>query len=220
MARRGPGSPRSRGGALSWACLGAGLLPCGPCPRGARSAWPNHPSPGSGLGCPLLSSAASRATRPPSWTSLSPREATRPLGPAWELCLSTVVWSGRRAPPWAAGRRARPPVSASESPGWAVDLDLGSARGRGRVWTLQRKEISVCLPLVQTLPVVSESTLNTFQALWPEIQRLQHLATICCSGLFSRISFTNSFNKKYLSNINHCAGQIEDTKVEERAWSL
>lgn len=141
------GSPRSRGGALSWACLGAGLLPCGPCPRGARSAWPNHPSPGSGLGCPLLSSAASRATRPPSWTSLSPREATRPLGPAWELCLSTVVWSGRRAPPWAAGRRARPPVSASESPGWAVDLDLGSARGRGRVWVSvppARKRIAGC----------------------------------------------------------------------------
>lgn len=93
--------------------------PSGPCPRGARSALPDHPSPGSGLGCPLLSLAASRATRRPSRASLSPGEAARLLGPAGELCLARGLWprvgSGeQRRPGLQEGERGH--LSARQSP--------------------------------------------------------------------------------------------------------
>lgn len=68
----------------------------------------------------------------------SPRGSRRPSGaslgavPGARAVAADPEWG--RAPPWAAGRRARPPVSASESRGWAVYLDLDCAPGRRRAW--------------------------------------------------------------------------------------
>lgn len=81
--------------------------PRGPGQRKARSAWPNHPSPGWALRTPLRPSAASRRVLSPSRASLS-RWATRLLGPAWELCLARGLHCrpGREASAALGGRRS------------------------------------------------------------------------------------------------------------------
>lgn len=114
------GRRRPRGGTRSWMCLGAGL--CGALVPAARAVPALiTPRPGRALDAPC----SCRRPRGP------PRAPFRPcslLGkpPTSEASLGTVPGARaagpkrRRASPWEAGRRARPPVRASESPDWAA----------------------------------------------------------------------------------------------------
>lgn len=78
----------------------------GPSPRSARSGWSDHPSPGSGLGCPLPLSAASRPPRAPLRPRSSLGEAAGFWGQPGAMPRARAAGlKGRRASPGEAGRQ-------------------------------------------------------------------------------------------------------------------